>query len=80
MMHKGYRPGKDSVKFIDDSYLREASKITSPVTVYYGGKSGKGVRIDIEFRSSIYEFKINIRDKQGKSGYPSHIMMDYVYL
>ena len=51
--------------------------INSAVTCYYGGKDGKGKRIDIEFENSYFKFKLNIRNKQGGT-YPSHIMLDYV--
>lgn len=44
---------------------------------YYGGKQGNGKRIDVEFSNSFYDFKMNIRNKQGGT-YPSHIMLDYV--
>ena len=46
------------------------------MTAYYGGKNGKGKRVDIEFSNQYYDFKVNIRNKQGGK-YPSHIMMDY---
>jgi hypothetical protein len=46
------------------------------MTAYYGGKSGKGKRVDIEFSNQYYDFKVNIRNKQS-GVYPSHIMMDY---
>jgi hypothetical protein len=80
LVHKGYRGKLNSVKYVDTDFVNKASTIKGPVTVYYGGKGGEGLRIDIEFNTEIFKFKINIRDKQGKKGYPSHIMMDYVYL
>ena len=44
------------------------------IAVFYGGKGGKGKRIDITFSSGSYNFQINIRDSSGrKNGYPSHI-------
>ena len=48
----------------------------SKMIAYYGGKSGKGKRIDVEFSNSYYKFKMNIRNKQS-GVYPSHIMLDY---
>ena len=48
-------------------------------TAYYGGKSGKGKRIDIEFENRYYFFSMNIRNKQSGI-YPSHIMLDYTSL
>ena len=35
------------------------------MTAYYGGKNGKGKRVDIEFSNQYYDFKVNIRNKQG---------------
>ena len=49
---------------------------SSKMIAYYGGKSGKGKRIDIEFSNRYYKFKVNIRNKQS-GVYPSHIMLDY---
>lgn len=80
LIHKDYKPGKNSVKYVDDTFLEEASKIEGPITIFYGGKTGNATRVDIEFRTAKFLFKINLRDKQGVSGYPSHIMMDYQYL
>ena len=52
------------------------STITGDVEIQYGGASGKGKRIDIVFSNQYFDFKINIRNKQGGL-YPSHIMCDY---
>jgi len=40
------------------------------------GVDGKGKRIDIEFSNQYFDFKLNIRNKQGGI-YPSHMMLDY---
>jgi hypothetical protein len=68
--------GKEMTK----SEMLKSSKITGPVTVYYGGKTGKGKRIDVIFKSSTYEFKLNIRDTQGTDGYPTRLMCDFKYI
>ena len=47
------------------------------VTIHYGGKTGKGKRIDMEMTSSHYKFKLNIRDTQGRDGYPTRMMCDF---
>tara|TARA_E500000318_G_scaffold76109_1_gene70705 strand:- start:89 stop:1288 length:1200 start_codon:yes stop_codon:yes gene_type:complete len=73
-MLKGGR--KTEFFFVGDDYNKAASQPTSGIEIQYGGKSGKGKRIDIVFESEKYRFKINIRNKQGKL-YPSHIMCDY---
>jgi hypothetical protein len=80
LVHKGYRGKLNSVKYVDSHFVEMASNLKGPITVYYGGKTGEGLRVDIEFNTEIFKFKINLRDKQGKKGYPSHIMMDYQYL
>jgi hypothetical protein len=49
---------------------------SGPVWLYYGGKMGNGKRIDMEFSNSYFDFKLNIRNKQGGI-YPSHLMLDY---
>jgi hypothetical protein len=54
----------------------KASVITGPIVLYYGGMDGRGKRIDMTFKNSCFEFKLNIRNKQG-SLYPSHLMLDY---
>lgn len=64
-------------KKMNEISMIKASKIISPLTIYYGGKSGKGKRIDIEFESTVYKFKINIRDTQGKDGYPTRMMCEF---
>ena len=53
--------------------------ISSNITLYYGGTSGKGKRIDMTFSNPYFEFKLNIRNKQSGL-YPSHLMMDYTSL
>tara|TARA_B100000085_G_scaffold73943_1_gene66449 strand:+ start:105 stop:1259 length:1155 start_codon:yes stop_codon:yes gene_type:complete len=55
---------------------RSASKVSGDMTIYYGGKDGKGKRIDIHFSNQHFDFKLNIRNKQA-GVYPSHMMLDY---
>ena len=57
--------------------MREASTVIGPVTIYYGGKKGRGKRVDMEMRSKHYRFKLNIRDTQGGDGYPTRMMCDF---
>ena len=59
---------KENKKYADISNAK--------MTAYYGGKSGKGKRIDVEFENQYYKFGMNIRNKQS-GVYPSHIMLDY---
>ena len=74
MVH-GKRNGIDFYH-MSNSTNKSASKVDGDMTIFYGGKNGKGKRIDIKFSNKHYEFKINIRNKQG-GRYPSHIMLDY---
>ena len=52
------------------------SNVTGDATLFYGGKQGRGKRIDLEFSNQYYDFQMNIRNKQSGL-YPSHIMLDY---
>jgi hypothetical protein len=61
---------------MDEAAMKKAAAINS-IVIYYGGKTGKGKRIDITCKSQLYEFKLNIRDKQGNDVYPSHLMCDF---
>lgn len=70
--------GKIVSKKMDRDALRKASTVGA-AKVYYGGKTGTGKRIDIEMESGTYKFKLNIRDTQGKDGYPTRLMCDFSY-
>ena len=70
--------GKILSKEMTQSAMKTAAAVTAPV-VYYGGKGGKGKRIDIEMQSSTYVFKLNLRDTQGGDGYPTRLMCDFKY-
>ena len=63
---------------IDEKYMDEAATPQS-CTVYYGGKTGTGKRIDMEIETGHYILKLNIRDTQGGDGYPTRMMCDYSY-
>lgn len=71
--------GKILSKKMDRNALLKAAKINGPAIIYYGGKTGSGRRIDMEMESSSYKFKLNLRDTQGKDGYPSRLMCDFSY-
>ena len=66
-------------KKMDAAAMRAAAKVGTCI-VHYGGKSGKGKRIDMEMSSPYYKFKLNIRDTQGKDGYPTRMMCDFTTL
>ena len=71
-------PGKIKSYKVDEIYMRSAANALSQ-TIYYGGKGGKGKRIDIVIDTPKYEFKLNIRDSLGKEGFPSRLMCDFKY-
>lgn len=80
---KGYHiihklSGKIVSKKMDGPALAKAARVTN-ATVYYGGKTGTGKRIDIEMESGTYKFKLDIRDTQGKDGYPTRLMCGFSY-
>lgn len=77
VIHK--MPGKIKSYEVNEQYMRSAATPISQ-TIYYGGKTGTGKRIDIVVKSSTYEFKLNIRDTQGTDGYPTRMMCDFKYL
>ena len=54
----------------------EMATIGGKIELLYGGSNGMGKRIDMTFKNSFFEYKLNIRNKQGGL-YPSHLMMDY---
>jgi hypothetical protein len=62
---------------MDKAAMIKAAKPIGKVIVYYGGKTGRGKRVDVEFESAAYNFKINIRDTQGKDGFPTRMMCDF---
>ncbi len=64
---------------IDKNYMTKAARPLS-CNVFYGGKTGRGKRVDIEIQTSKYKLKLNIRDTQGVDGYPTRIMGDFTYL
>jgi len=66
-------------KEMNERAMKEASTLVGVPKIYYGGKTGKGKRIDIEFQTKTYQFKINIRDTQGLDGYPTRLMGDFKY-
>ena len=62
---------------IDRDYMnRAATLVGNTVEINYGGAGGKGKRIDMLFETQSYEFKFNVRNKQGGI-YPTHTNGDY---
>lgn len=70
------KSGKIDSYEMTKTLMNEAATVGA-VTIHYGGISGKGKRIDIKMESSHYKFKLNIRDTQGRDGYPTRLMCDF---
>jgi len=71
-------PSKIKSVKIDKAYMQAAATPLS-LTIYYGGKTGTGKRIDMEIETKKYILKLNIRDTQGTDGYPTRLMGDFTY-
>jgi len=78
--HVIHKMGRTIKSFeINNAYLNQASSVIGVPTINYGGKTGRGRRVDIDFSTSKYNFSLNLRDTQGKDGYPSRLMCDFKY-
>lgn len=75
VIHK--KGSKVESKKMDVAAMNRAANV-GRITVYYGGLTGSGKRIDVVFDSPDYHFKVNIRDTQGGDGYPTRMMCDFV--
>jgi hypothetical protein len=73
------RKGNVKVFNVTKKYMQDAAKPNS-LKIYYGGKTGTGKRVDMEIITNKYLLKLNIRDTQGKDGYPTRLMCDFSYL
>ena len=62
-----------------ESFLTEASTITSPELTIYYPVGGSAKRIDIKLETKMYELNFNIRSKAAGVTYPTHIMCDYKF-
>lgn len=63
-------------KKMDYRAMQKASEPTSLV-IYYGGKGGSYRRVDMVLETPSYTMKMNIRDTQGRDGYPTRMMCDF---
>jgi hypothetical protein len=72
------RPGNVKVFNVTEKYMKSAATPES-MTVYYGGKTGTGKRVDVVIETPKYTLGLNIRDTQGKDGYPGRIMCNFWY-
>ena len=75
MVH-GKENGTVSFWFMDSRNIRNLTAIEGNIMIYYGGKAGPAKRVDIEFSTKYFDFKINVRSKGG-TVYPTHMMLDY---
>jgi hypothetical protein len=72
------KPGNVKVFNVTEKYMKSAATPES-MTVYYGGKTGTGKRVDVVIETPKYTLGLNIRDTQGKDGYPGRIMCNFWY-
>lgn len=76
MVHK---IGKN-IHYIDLTKIEDRDKLISNLkssTIYYGGKQGKGKRVDIEMIFDNITIKFNFRTKFAGKIYPSYLQADY---
>lgn len=76
MVHK---LGKD-IHYVDLSTKKDRDNLISNLkrsTIYYGGKQGKGKRVDIEMEFENITIKFNFRTKFAGKIYPSYLQADY---
>jgi hypothetical protein len=73
------KKGNVKVYTMTQQAMKEGSEPLS-WTVYYGGKTGTGKRVDIVIETKHYTLGLNLRDTQGKDGYPTRIMCNFSYL
>ena len=78
VIHK-FTNGSVLSKKMTKSKMEDAVR-TGRMKLFYGGMTGTGKRINAVFESSDYKFSINLRDTQGKDGYPTRMMCDFNYL
>lgn len=72
------KKGNVKVFNITKKYMESAATPVSMI-VYYGGKGGTGKRVDIVIETEKYTLGLNIRDTQGKDGYPTRLMCNFSY-
>jgi hypothetical protein len=72
------KKGNVKVFNVTKNYMQAAADPQSMI-VYYGGKSGSGKRVDIVIETKKYTLGLNIRDTQGKDGYPTRLMCNFSY-
>lgn len=76
MVHK---IGK-GIHYVNLTSIEDRDKLISNLknsTIYYGGKTGKGKRVDIEMEFDNITIKFNFRPKFAGKIYPSYLQADY---
>ena len=60
--------------------INRATSVVSSVVIYYGGKTGKGQRVDMVVDTGTMELKFNVRDTRGKGrGFPDKFQAGYKF-
>ena len=63
---------------VDEAYMKRASTLDGDtINIDYGGSTGSGKRVNINFSTKEYDFSFNIRSKSGSEIYPTHSNGDY---
>jgi len=75
MVHQK-KPGSQDIELYYQDMQRLIHSVRPKSVLVKYPEIGNAKRIDIKVQTSLYEFNVNIRNKQGKI-YPSHIMIDY---
>ena len=60
--------------------INRATSVVSSVVIYYGGKTGKGQRVDMVVDTGTMELRFNVRDTSGKGrGFPDKFQAGYKF-
>ena len=60
--------------------INRATSVVSSVVIYYGGKTGKGQRVDMVVDTGTMELKFNVRNTSGKGrGFPDKFQAGYKF-
>jgi hypothetical protein len=63
-------------KKMDQEAMRKSAEPQS-LTIFYGGRTGRGRRVDMVVETPSYIMQLNIRDTQGADGYPTRMMCNF---
>jgi hypothetical protein len=64
------------IYFVDRKFAKESSKITSDLTIRYGGIKGNAKQIGVKFKTKNFIFNIKFRNSIGGI-FPTHVFGEY---